>query len=93
MLFQLRRLNGASLRFEVSHLSTHHAVEGARRGRHMGKNRDATRRIDGRVRQRCERQSQEGIARQDGGGGRRISLWQVGLPRRRSSLSSAGRSS
>jgi len=32
----------------------------------MGKNRDAPRRIDGRVRQRRERQSQEGIARQDG---------------------------
>ena len=78
--------------FQIGHLSADHAVHGAGRGAISREHGDAARGIDGSF-------GHVSKARVSSASPARMAvaspnfLWQVGLPRRKSSLSSAGRSS
>jgi hypothetical protein len=79
--------------FEIQHLPADHAVDRADCVRDEPDNLDNSRGRGVESSQHFEGARLQGVAGQNGDGFSKCDLWQVGLPRRRSSLSSAGRSS
>ena len=86
------RIDRLAFGFDVRDLAADHSVDRASGRRNFCEDSGAALRRGWRRTDRFESERQESVAREDGDGFAEF-FWQVGLPRRRSSLSSAGKSS